>query len=262
VTFELSFLAMMFAMLIGVPLGVVSAYYHRSAVDVGTMLGANCGVSMPVFWLGLMLAYLFGVVLKDSALWLPPSGRISPGIVVEPFYVEWGLRESSEGAPVMLEFLSNLYVLNALLTQDWTLLKDVVQHMILPAIALGTIPTSIIARITRSSLLEVLGQQYVRTARAKGVRELSVVMKHALRNALLPVVTIIGLSLGVLLSGALLTETIFGLSGVGRLLYDSITARDYTIVQGFTLVIAVFFVALNLMVDILYAYLDPRIRLD
>ena len=262
VTIELSLSAMVFATLIGVPLGVISAYYHRSAVDVGTMIGANMGVSMPVFWLGLMLAYLFGVILKDTAFWLPPSGRITSGVVVQPFYEAWGMHVNFEDPPTLLEFLSNMYILNAILTRDWTLLKDTIQHLILPTVALGTIPTSIIARITRSSLLEVMGQQYVRTARAKGVRELTVVLKHALRNAMLPVVTIIGLSFGILLSGALLTETIFGLSGVGRLLYESITARDYTIVQGFTLVIAVFFVVINLIVDILYAYLDPRIRLD
>jgi len=262
-TFELSTFAMVFATLVGIPLGVISAYYHKSMFDVGTMIGANTGVSMPVFWLGLMLAYLFGVILKDTPLWLPPSGRLTSGLVATPFYEVWGMHLSNpDDPPFLLEFISNIYTANALLSRDWGLLKDSAQHLILPMVALGTIPTAIIARITRSSLLEVLGQPYIRTARAKGVGERTVVAHHALRNALLPVVTIIGLSFGSLLSGAILTETVFGLSGVGRLLYEAITGRDYAIVQGFTLLIAVMFVALNLIVDIMYAYLDPRIRLD
>jgi peptide/nickel transport system permease protein len=155
-----------------------------------------------------------------------------------------------------------LHVLTALLTANWKLLKDAITHLILPALALGTIPMALIARMARSSMLEVLGQDYIRTARAKGLPKLKVVLKHAFRNSLLPIVTVIGLSLGSLLGGAVLTETVFGLSGVGRTLYDAITARDYGIVQAFTVVIAVFFVVLNLLVDISYAYLDPRIRLD
>lgn len=261
VTVELTFYAMLFATIIGIPLGLISAYYHNSAIDVGTMIGANVGVSMPVFWLGLMLAYLFGVALKDTPLWLPPSGRMSAGVSIRPFYEVWGLDIDAD-ALTLPGFIANINTLNALLIGDWEGYKDAIRHMFLPAIALGTIPMSIIARMTRSSLLEVMGLNYVRTARAKGVRELKVVLKHAFRNALLPVVTIIGLSLGSLLSGAVLTETIFGLSGVGRILYDSITGRDYTVVQAFTLVIAVIFVFINLIVDALYAYLDPRIRLE
>ncbi|MGQ9850015.1 MAG: ABC transporter permease [Aggregatilineaceae bacterium] len=261
VTLELSFFAMTFAVLIGIPLGIVSAYYHNSAADVVTMIGANIGVSMPVFWLGLMLSYLFGVALKDTPFWLPPTGRLTAGRIIEPFYQAWGL--DVDGSALTLPgFIANINTLNALLVRDWNGFVDAVKHMILPAIALGTIPMSIIARMTRSSLLEVLGLNYVRTARAKGVHELGVVVRHGLRNALLPVVTIIGLSLGSLMSGAVLTETVFGLSGVGRILYDSITGRDYTVVQGFTLVIAVIFVFINLIVDTLYAYLDPRIRLE
>lgn len=261
VTLELSFFAMTFAVLIGIPLGIVSAYYHNSAADVVTMIGANIGVSMPVFWLGLMLSYLFGVALKDTPFWLPPTGRLTAGRIIEPFYQAWGL--DVDGSALTLPgFIANINTLNALLVRDWNSFVDAVKHMILPAIALGTIPMSIIARMTRSSLLEVLGLNYVRTARAKGVHELGVVVRHGLRNALLPVVTIIGLSLGSLMSGAVLTETVFGLSGVGRILYDSITGRDYTVVQGFTLVIAVMFVFINLIVDTLYAYLDPRIRLE
>jgi peptide/nickel transport system permease protein len=261
VTVELSFFAMIFAVLVGIPLGIISAYYHNSPIDVGTMIGANVGVSMPVFWLGLMLSYLFGVVLKDTPFWLPPTGRLSAGYQIEPFYVAWGL--DVDGSALTLPgFIANINTLNALLVRDWTGFWDAFKHMILPAMALGTIPMSIIARMTRSSLLEVLGLNYIRTARAKGVREVRVVLRHGLRNALLPVVTIIGLSLGALLSGAVLTETVFGLSGVGRILYDSITGRDYTVVQAFTLIIAVIFVFINLVVDALYAYLDPRIRLE
>ncbi|MBN1201246.1 MAG: ABC transporter permease [Anaerolineae bacterium] len=261
VTVELSFYAMLFAVLVGIPLGMVSAYYHNSAADVGTMIGANIGVSMPVFWLGLMLSYVFGVALKDTPLWLPPSGRLTAGVSIQPFYEAWGWNVNPDTL-TFSGFLANINTLNAVLVGDWAGLRDALKHMILPAIALGTIPLAIIARMTRSSLLEVLGMNYVRTARAKGVRESQVVLKHAFRNAMLPVVTIIGLSLGSLLSGAVLTETIFGLSGVGRILYDSITGRDYTVVQAFTLIIAVIFVFINLIVDTLYAYLDPRIRLE
>jgi ABC-type dipeptide/oligopeptide/nickel transport system permease component len=159
-------------------------------------------------------------------------------------------------------FLSRLNILNALLTARWDVMSDAIRHLLLPAAAVGTIPLAIIARMTRSSMLDVLGQEYIRTARAKGARFRSVVLKHALRNALLPLVTIIGLSLGSFLGGAVLTETIFGLSGVGRILYDAITARDYGVVQSFTVVIAIFFVILNLIVDVSYVYLDPRVRLD
>lgn len=261
VTVELSFYAMLFATLLGVPLGLYSAYYHNSAIDVGTMIGANIGVSMPVFWLGLMLSYLFGVVFKDTPLWLPPSGRLTAGVSIQPFYEAWGLNVDPD-ALSFAGFIANINTLNAVLVGDFDGLRDAFRHMILPAMALGTIPLAIIARMTRSSLLEVLSLNYVRTARAKGVKELIVVMKHAFRNALLPVVTIIGLSLGSLLSGAVLTESIFGLSGVGKIMADSIFGRDYTVVQAFTLVIAFIFVFINLVVDALYAYLDPRIRLE
>lgn len=262
VTVELTFYAMLVAILVGIPLGAISAYYHNSPIDVGTMIWANIGVSMPVFWLGLMLSYIFGVALKDTALWLPPSGRLSAGMSIQPFYETWGINVANADAFTLPGFIANINTLNALLVGDWDAYRDAIRHMILPAIALGTIPMSLIARMTRSSLLEVLGLNYVRTARAKGVKEAGVVIRHALRNAMLPVVTIIGLSLGSLLSGAVLTETIFGLSGVGRVLYDAITGRDYTVVQAFTLIIAVIFVFINLIVDTLYAYLDPRIRLE
>ncbi|MCC6299353.1 MAG: ABC transporter permease [Anaerolineales bacterium] len=263
ITVELAFAALMFSILVGIPLGVISAVRHNSWVDVLTMLWANIGVSMPVFWLGLMLAYIFALALKDTPFQLPPSGRLSPGVITVPFYEVWNLG-LTPGTMIHtgLDFISRMNILNGILSGNFDLVKDAVMHLILPALALGTIPMALIARMARSAMLDVLGQDYIRTARAKGLRPRAVVMKHAFRNALLPLVTIIGLSLGGLLSGAVLTETVFNLAGVGRILYESITARDYGIVQAFTVVIAVFFVVINLIVDISYAYLDPRIRLN
>jgi len=261
-TVELSVAALIVSMVVGIPLGIISAVKHNSWVDVLTMVWANTGVSMPVFWLGLMLAYVFSILLKDTPFWLPPSGRVSPGIPNDPFYEVWGMMPPEQGFGMIMHFLGRLNILNALLTANWELLKDSLIHLIMPALALSTIPMALIARMSRSSMLEVLGQDYIRTARAKGLRSRTVILKHAFRNSLLPIVTVIGLSLGSLLGGAVLTETVFGLSGVGRALYDAITARDYGIVQAFTVVIAVFFVLLNLLVDISYAYLDPRIRLE
>jgi peptide/nickel transport system permease protein len=261
-TFELAVCALIFAIVVGIPLGIISAYKHNSLVDVVTMFGANIGVSMPVFWLGLMLSYIFGVLLKDTPLVLPPSGRLSAGADYVPFYIQWGLAASEQTASGFMIFLSRINLFNGLVTLNTAQLIDAIQHLILPAIAVGTIPLSIIARMTRSSLLEVLSLDYVRTARAKGLSESSVVLKHAVRNALLPVVTVIGLSFGGLMSGAVLTESVFGLSGMGRMLTESITARDYTVVQGFTIFIAMSFVIINWVVDVLYAFLDPRIRLD
>jgi ABC-type dipeptide/oligopeptide/nickel transport system permease component len=262
-TVELSLAAMLFSVTVGIPLGIISAVKHNSAVDVGTMVIANIGVSMPVFWLGLMLAYLFALVLKDTPLQLPPSGRLSPGLSAPAFYEVWGWELVAESfVSNLMIFLSRMNLVNSVLTWRWDVFVDALRHLILPAMAVGTIPLAIIARMTRSSMLDVLGQDYVRTARAKGLPRIEVILKHAMRNALLPLVTIIGLSLGSFLGGAVLTETIFGLSGVGRILYDSISARDYGVVQSFTVVIAVFFVALNLLVDISYTYLDPRVRLE
>lgn len=262
-TVELSISALLVSLVIGIPLGIISAVKHNSYIDVITMVWANIGVSVPVFLLGLMLAYVFSLLLKDTPFWLPPSGRVSPGVPDDPFYEVWKLTVPESGfLPAFYQFISRLNILNALLTSNWELLKDSIKHLILPSLALGTIPMALIARMARSAMLDVLGQDYIRTARAKGLRQRVVVMKHAFRNALLPLVTIIGLSLGSLLGGAVLTETIFGLSGVGRTLFEAITARDYGIVQAFTVVIAVFFVIINLLVDISYSYLDPRIRLE
>ncbi len=256
-TVELTLAALFIAVLVGIPLGVMSAYKHNSKLDVVTMVFANTGVSMPVFWLGLMLQYLFAVVLQDTPLFLPPSGRLKAGMIPEPFYEKWGLPETG-----VFEFISNMEIFNGMLTLNWEVFWSATSHMILPAIALATIPMAIIARMTRSSLLDVLGLDYVRTARAKGLKESVVILRHALRNALLPVITVIGLSLGALLGGAILTETIFNLSGVGKTLFDAIEARDYPVVQGFTLFIAFIFVVVNLLVDVLYTYLDPRVRVS
>lgn len=263
VTVELSLSALTFAVIVGIPLGIISAYWRNSPIDVGTMLLANVGVSMPVFWLGLMLAYLFAVLLRDTPFWLPPSGGMTSGMYLPPLHEAWNLSLTRDTfAYDLVSFFSNINTFNALFTGHWAELWDAIKHLILPSVALGTIPMSIIARMTRSSLLEVLGLDYIRVARAKGLHELGVVLKHGLRNALLPVVTIIGLQLGYLLGGAVLTETIFGLTGVGKTLYDAITSRDYVVVQAFTLVIAIGFVVVNLIVDLSYAFLDPRVRLE
>jgi peptide/nickel transport system permease protein len=260
-TVELAFFALLFAVGVGVPLGVLSAMRRNSAADVGTMFMANVGISVPVFVLGLALAYVFAVTLKGTPFALPPSGRLSSGVEVVPLVEVWGL-EGVAGPPrALLDFASGIYTLTALITFQWEALVDSFRHLILPAIALGTIPLAIIARITRSSLLDVLGLDYVRTARAKGLAERRVVTRHALRNALLPVVTIVGLQVGILLGGAILTETVFNLSGVGKTVYDAITARDYVVIQGFTLLIAIGFMLVNLAIDVSYAILDPRIRL-
>ena len=260
-TIELTILAMIFATCIGVPLGLLSAYRHNSKSDVGTMVVANLGVSMPVFVLGLLLIFLFAIVLKGTPFALPSSGRLSSGVEVTPLAVVWGLQNLNGPLRSILDFVSGIYIFSSLISGQWGATVDAFRHLILPAIALGTIPLAIIARITRSSLLEVLGQDYVRTARAKGLSERSVVIRHATRNALLPVVTIIGLQLGALLSGAVLTETVFNLAGVGRSLYEAITGRDYVVIQGFTLMIAIIYVVVNLIVDISYGFLDPRVRL-
>lgn len=259
-TIELTALAMLLAISIGVPLGLVSAYRRNSPVDVGTMMFANFGVSMPVFVLGLLLAFLFAILLKDTPFSLPPSGRLSSGVTVVPLAEVWGLQGWTGPPRAILDFVSGIYIVSGLITGQWGAAADAFRHLILPAVALGTIPLAIIARITRSSLLEVMGLDYVRTARAKGLGERAVVLRHAARNALLPVVTIIGLQLGALLSGAVLTETVFNLAGVGRSLFEAISGRDYVVIQGFTLIIALTYVTINLIVDVSYGFLDPRIR--
>jgi len=261
-TLELALGAMTFAILVGIPLGVISAYRHKTAVDSATMVVANLGVSMPVFWLGLLLAGFFGVVLAGTPFQLPVGSRTTAGLSPAPLAVTWHLQNLAGFPKALLTFFSNMYTLNALVSGRLDLWWDSVKHLILPSIALGTIPMAIIARLTRSNLLDVLGNDYIRTARAKGMGERTILFRHAMRNALLPLVTVIGLQFGALLGGAVLTETVFGLPGVGSFLVQSIFARDYPVVHGFTIVIALIFVLVNLLVDISYAYLDPRIRLS
>lgn len=235
-TFELSVAAMIVAMVLGIPAGIIAAVRKNGWIDNIAMSTSLLGVSLPVYWLGLLLIYLFAVNLR----WLPPSGRLSVGIDFRPF--------------------TGFYLLDTLLQFNFAAFGDVLVHLILPAITLGTIPLAIIARITRSAMLEVLSQDYIRTARAKGLMERWVIMRHALKNALLPVVTIIGLQFGTLLSGAILTETIFSWPGIGSWIYEGILNRDYPVVQGGVVFVAIVFVLINLLVDISYAFLDPRIQ--
>jgi len=237
-TFELSLAAMIVAVILGIPAGVLAAVYKNRPADNITMIGSLLGVSIPVYWLGLLLIYLFAITLN----WFPPSGRIS---------IEAGLT---------FQPITGFYLLDAILKFDINLLQDVLAHLILPALTLGTIPLAILARITRSSLLEVLSQDYIRTARAKGIPEHWVILRHGLKNALLPVVTIIGLQFGTLLGGAILTETIFSWPGIGSWIYEGILARDYPVVQGGVVVVSIIFVLVNLVVDISYALVDPRIK--
>jgi peptide/nickel transport system permease protein len=200
--------------------------------------------------------------MKGTPLALPgvASGRLTAGLRFETIPQAWGMEDLTGVPRGILDFLSNMYTVNGLLTLQFGLFFDAFRHLLLPAIALGTIPMAIIARMTRSSLLEVMGLDYVRTARAKGLRGRVVLFRHGLRNAMLPVVTVIGLSIGGLLSGAVLTETIFGLSGVGLTIKDAITSRDYAVVQGMALFVAFVYVIVNLVTDISYGFLDPRVR--
>ncbi len=259
-TAELAFGAMSIATFFGILLGITSAIRHNSAIDVATMVGANVGVSMPVFWLGLMLAFLFAIVLQGTPLWLPPSSRLSAGVSMPPLDQVWNLQNLPPFTHFLLDLVSNSVVLHSILIGRFDITWDAIRHLILPSIALATIPLAIIARLTRSSLLEVLGQDYIRTAEAKGLRERVVLARHAMRNALVPIVTIVGLQFGLLLSGAVLTETVFALPGVGTQLVNSIFARDYPVVQGFVVVVALIFASVNILVDVSYSFLDPRIR--
>lgn len=262
VTIELSVAALFLAVTVGIPLGVLAARRHNSIIDVGAMTAANIGVSMPIFWLGPLLAYLFVVILGDTPFALPRGNRLPPGVRPEPFYEVWGLDLGEEGfAATAALFISNMETVNALISAQWEEFWVSVKHLILPTITLATIPMAIIARMTRSSLLDVLQRDYIRTARAKGASERRVVRHHGLHNAMLPVSTIIGLQLGALLGGAVLTETVFSLAGIGTALFDAITTRDFPIIQAFTVVIAATYVLVNLLVDISYGYLDPRVRL-
>jgi len=237
-TLELSLAAMCIATFFGIAAGVLSAVKQYSLWDYGAMFMALVGVSMPIFWLGLMLIYLFAVKFPL----LPMMGRISLGLEVPD--------------------VTGLMVVDAVVAGNWQSLVSALKHLLLPAFTLATIPMAIVARITRSAMLEVLNMDYVRTARAKGMTELVVIFRHALRNAFLPVVTVLGLNLGLLLGGAVLTETIFSWPGLGRYVVDSLAGRDYAAVQGCILVFALLMAVINLAVDLIYVVLDPRIRVN
>ena len=258
-TIELAAVAMLIAVVLGVSAGVVAAVRRGSGVDLTTMLIANVGISMPIFWLGLVLMFVFAFKLRL----LPPSGRLTIGIDAPSLVEAWRLGAQSPAWVLKVaEFASRFYLPAALLSGNLGAFFDALKHLALPSLALATIPAAIIARMTRASLLEVLGQDYVRTARAKGLRPSTVLSRHAMKNALLPIVTVIGLEAGYLLGGAFLTETVFSLPGVGRLVVDRILARDYPVVQGAVLVIATTFVFVNLIVDLTYGWIDPRIHYD
>ena len=237
-TFELAFFAILIAVVIGVNAGIISAWFQNSWFDYLAMVIALIGVSMPIFWLGLMEQWIFSVELQ----WLPPGGR--------------------DDARDPVSAVTNLYVIDTIMNGRFDQLGDVLKHLILPSIALATIPMAIIARMTRSSMLEVMRADYVRTARAKGQKMFWVVYKHSLKNAIIPVLTVVGLQMGLLLGGAILTETIFGWPGIGRYIYDAIQYRDYPVIQSGILVVAFIFVMINLLVDILYGLIDPRIKYD
>jgi peptide/nickel transport system permease protein len=235
-TIELSLAALFVALLVGLPAGILAAIRRHTPVEYVTMILSLVGISMPVFWIGLMLIYWLGA----RAGWFPLSGTLSNTIDVPG--------------------VTHFYTIDSLLAGDIGAFADVLWHLVLPAITLSTITMAIVSRMSRSSMLEVLSSDYLTTARAKGLREQGVVLRHALKNALIPVVTVVGLQLGALLSGAVLTETVFGRVGVGRYIVTAISARDYPVVQGTVIVVALFVVVINLVVDVLYAALDPRIR--
>jgi len=237
-TMELALLSMVLAIVVGVPIGIVSAARRASVVDSITMVGALVGVSMPIFWLGLMEIMLFAVILG----WFPSAGRLNHATEVSS--------------------ITNLILVDSILTGNFTAFVDALRHLAMPTMALSTIPMAIIARMTRSSMLEVLREDYIRTAHAKGLRELVVLSRHALKNAFLPVITIIGIQMSSLMAGAVLTETIFSWPGIGKWVYDAILGRDYPIVQSGTLLITIVIVLVNLIVDLSYAFLDPRIHYE
>ena len=235
-TFELTAFAMLVAVLVGVPVGVIAAVKQYSLLDKVTSVLALTGISMPIFWLAMILVVIFGVNLEL----LPFPGRLDPTTAITS--------------------ITGLVLVDSLLTLNFAGFWDGLLHLIMPALALGTIPMAVVMRMTRSSMLEVMNEDYVRTARAKGVVPWRVVFKHALRNAMLPTITVIGLLVGLLMGGSIITEIIFSWPGIGLYVYNSINARDYASVQGVVLYGALLFVLVNLVVDILYAVLDPRVR--
>jgi dipeptide transport system permease protein len=235
-TVELSLAAMLFAVLVGLPAGILAAVRRNTILDHGVMGVSLAGYSMPIFWWGLLLILLFSNTLG----WTPVSGRIDVAFDIEP--------------------VTGFLLIDALLAGDSDAFMSTLGHLVLPAIVLGTIPLAVIARMTRSAMLEVLGEDYIRTARAKGLVPVRVIGVHALRNALIPVVTVIGLQIGYLFAGAILTETVFSWPGVGKWLVDSIFRRDYPVLQGGMLLIGTLVMIINLAVDLLYGLINPRIR--
>jgi peptide/nickel transport system permease protein len=235
-TVELTIAAMTFALFVGIPLGFFAAKWHGGVFDQSSLVLSLIGISIPIFFLAIILKYIFAIRLG----WLPSVGRISVTLDVE--------------------HPTNFYILDAIITRDWSTLWDVIKHLILPAIALGSIPLAVISRITRAAVLDVQNEDYVRTARSKGLPPQTVDRRHIFRNALLPVSTIIGLQVGLLLSGAVLTETVFAFPGMGSWLRDAIFNRDYPALQGGILFLAFVFVMVNLIVDLSYALINPRIR--
>jgi peptide/nickel transport system permease protein len=237
-TIELALAAGLFAIIFGIPLGFLAAKHYQGPLDHTSLVVSLVGISTPIFFLALLLKYVFSVKLG----WLPSVGRISPLID--------------------LPHPTNFYVLDSILAGNWEAFVDTGKHLILPAIALGSIPLAIIARITRASVLDVQNEDYVRTARAKGLPPMAVDYRHVLRNAMLPISTIIGLQVGLLLSGAVLTETVFAFPGIGSWLVDAIKARNYPVIQGGVMFVAIIVVFVNLIVDISYGFLNPKIRLS
>jgi peptide/nickel transport system permease protein len=235
-TIELALASLVLAVLLGIPAGVYAAIRQSSLVDRVSMAAAFLGISLPPFWLGILAILVFSVRLG----WLPTSGRLSDHVLLQP--------------------VTGLYVLDSLLTRNWPALWDALSHLLLPATTLSASIMGLVARMMRSSMLEVLREQYVTTARAKGLAERSVVIRHALRNALIPTVTVIGLQLGTLLGGNMIVETVFGWPGLGRVVVDAIFSRDYPVVQGAVLLYTFTFLAINLLVDVAYTYLNPRIQ--
>ncbi|MEO9339313.1 ABC transporter permease subunit [Mesorhizobium sp. SB112] len=235
-TLELSICAIIFAVVLGIPAGIFAAIKRGSFFDQSIMGTALVGYSMPIFWWGLLLIILFSGVLQ----WTPVSGRISLMYFFPP--------------------VTGFMLIDSLLSGQAGAFKSAASHLILPTIVLGTIPLAVIARQTRSAMLEVLGEDYVRTARAKGLSPFRVIGVHALRNAMIPVITTIGLQVGVLMAGAILTETIFSWPGIGKWMVDSVFRRDYPVIQGGLLIIAGIIMLVNLAVDLLYGLINPRIR--
>lgn len=234
-TIELALCAILFALVLGIPAGMLAAVRRNSVWDHGVMMVSLTGYSMPIFWWGLLLILLFSVQLG----WTPVSGRIGVAHFFDP--------------------VTGFHLIDSLLSGEKGAFKSAVQHLVLPMIVLGTVPLAIIARMTRSAMLEVLGEDYIRTARAKGLAPLRVVALHAFRNALIPVVTVIGLQVSVLFTGAILTETIFSWPGVGKWMIEAIARRDYPVLQGGLLLLGAVVMAVNLIVDLLYGVINPRI---